>query len=79
MKQVRRITSAERGKNITVVGTVSATGAFIPPMIIYPRVRMNPHYLLDLSLEQLQQQILLVGLIQIFLCSSSPTFLVCPT
>jgi hypothetical protein len=31
MKQVVSITSAERGNNITVVGTVSATGTFIPP------------------------------------------------
>jgi hypothetical protein len=30
--QVERITSAERGKNITAVGTVSAAGTFIPPM-----------------------------------------------
>ncbi|GLV31395.1 hypothetical protein CBL_10774 [Carabus blaptoides fortunei] len=40
-KQVGRITTAERGKNITVVGTVSASGTFIPPMIIFPRLRMN--------------------------------------
>jgi hypothetical protein len=45
MKQVGRITSAERGKNVTVVGTISAAGTFIPPMIIYPRVRMNPQLL----------------------------------
>jgi hypothetical protein len=45
MEQVGRITSTERGKNITVLGTVSATGTFIPPMIIYPRVRMNPKLL----------------------------------
>jgi hypothetical protein len=38
MKQVGRITSAERGKNITVVGTASATGTSISPMIIYPRL-----------------------------------------
>jgi hypothetical protein len=45
MKQVGRITSALRGKNITVVGTVTAAGTFIPPMIIYRRVRMNPQLL----------------------------------
>jgi hypothetical protein len=33
MKQVGRIISAERGKNIAVVGAVSAAGIFIPPMI----------------------------------------------
>lgn len=41
-KQIGRITSAERGKNITMIGTISATGTFIPPFLIYPRVRMNP-------------------------------------
>lgn len=39
-KQVGIATSAERGKNITVVCCMSASGGYIPPMIIYPRKRM---------------------------------------
>lgn len=42
VKQIGRITSAERGKNITMIGTISASGTFIPPFLIYPRTRMNP-------------------------------------
>ena len=38
LKQVGAATSWERGKNITIC-CVSATGQYIPPMIIYPRLR----------------------------------------
>lgn len=41
-KQVGAATSWERGKNITIC-CVSATGQYIPPMIIYPRQRMQAH------------------------------------
>lgn len=44
-KQVGRATSAERGKTATVVASVNAFGSFIPPVLIYKRVRMNPHLL----------------------------------
>ncbi|KAJ4426133.1 hypothetical protein ANN_26942 [Periplaneta americana] len=44
-KQVRRITSLERGRNITMLACVSALGTFIPPFLVYPRVRMNPQLL----------------------------------
>jgi len=37
---VGQITSAEKGK--TAVCCASATGVFIPPMLIFPRVRLNP-------------------------------------
>jgi len=36
-KQVAKATSAERGVTITVVGCISATGVYIPPMMIFPR------------------------------------------
>jgi len=36
-KQVARASSADRGITITVVGCISATGVFIPPMLIFPR------------------------------------------
>lgn len=41
-KQVGRLTSLERGKNTTLLACVSATGTFIPPFVVFPRVRMNP-------------------------------------
>lgn len=44
-KQVGRITSLERGRNITMLACVSALGTFIPPFFVYPRVRMNPQLL----------------------------------
>ncbi|KAJ4425599.1 hypothetical protein ANN_27795 [Periplaneta americana] len=44
-KQVGRITSLERSRNITMLACVSALGTFIPPFLVYPRVRMNPQLL----------------------------------
>lgn len=41
-KRVGSITSYERGKNITVICAVSASGSYIPPMFIYSRQRMSP-------------------------------------
>ena len=38
---VGALTSAENGKTITAVCCVSALGNYIPPMIIFPRVRMK--------------------------------------
>ena len=39
-KKVWSVTSGERGKTHTVVTCVSAAGLSIPPMMIYPRVRL---------------------------------------
>ncbi|XP_030749703.1 uncharacterized protein LOC115877597 [Sitophilus oryzae] len=44
-KQVGRAISAERGKTATVVACVNAFGSFIPPVLIYKRVRLNPNLL----------------------------------
>lgn len=41
-KRVGSITSWERGKNITVLCTMSAAGSYIPPMFIFPRKRHSP-------------------------------------
>ncbi|XP_052739730.1 uncharacterized protein LOC112049361 [Bicyclus anynana] len=41
-KRVGSITSGERGKNVTAVCAVSATGVYIPPMLIFPRQRHSP-------------------------------------
>ena len=40
-KNVWSITSGEKGKTHTVITCVSASGFAIPPMMIYPRKRMN--------------------------------------
>ena len=41
-KQVGALTSAERGKLITAVVCMSAAGNYLPPMLIWPRVRTVP-------------------------------------
>lgn len=44
-KQVGKITSGERGQNVTVVCAMNASGcSFIPPMFIYPRQRINSSF-----------------------------------
>lgn len=40
-KNVWQVTSAKIGKTHTVMTCGSASGFAIPPMIIFPRVRMN--------------------------------------
>ncbi|XP_043478272.1 MFS-type transporter clz9-like [Leptopilina heterotoma] len=46
-KQVGAITSAERGATITVEICLSASGQYMPPMIIFPRKRMNPQLMIN--------------------------------
>lgn len=46
-KQVGALTSAERGATITVETCFSATGHYIPPMIIFPRKRMKPELMVN--------------------------------
>ncbi|XP_051156768.1 uncharacterized protein LOC127278881 [Leptopilina boulardi] len=45
VKQVGKLTSAERGQLITIALAVSATGSSIPPFFIFPRVRFQPRFL----------------------------------
>jgi hypothetical protein len=45
-KQVSQCVSAERGTLVTFCGIVTATGSAIPPVYIFPRVRMKHHFLL---------------------------------
>ena len=40
--QVGSVSSAERGVNTTLVCCTSASGNFVPPMIIFKRLRMHP-------------------------------------
>lgn len=41
-KRVGAVTSWERGKNVTVICAMSASGSFIPPLFIFPRQRHSP-------------------------------------
>ena len=41
-KGVGKITSYERGKNVTLICACNATGTYIPPHIVFPRKRSNP-------------------------------------
>lgn len=45
VRQVGRISSAERGPLVTVAFAVSATGNSVPPYFIFPRVNFKPHFL----------------------------------
>ena len=40
-KQVGGLTSAERGVNVTAMCCISASGMYLPPLLIFPRVRMK--------------------------------------
>ena len=40
-KQVGKITSAEKGETMTVLMAMSASGIYVPPMLIFKRRRMN--------------------------------------
>jgi len=40
-KQVEKLTSVERGRNVTVTFSMNATGRFPPPMFIFPREKMD--------------------------------------
>lgn len=44
-KQVGTLTSSERGELSTAVICMSASGIFVPPMLIIPRVRMKSQFL----------------------------------
>lgn len=40
-KQIGSVSSGERGVNTTFVGCTSASGNYVPPMLIFKRMRMN--------------------------------------
>lgn len=44
-KNVGVMTSVEKGRNVTVVCCVSASGFYVPPLFIYPRVRVSREFL----------------------------------
>ncbi|KAJ8934665.1 hypothetical protein NQ314_013231 [Rhamnusium bicolor] len=45
LKQVGQCVSAERGILVTFCGIITAVGTAIPPVYIFPRVRMKDAYL----------------------------------
>lgn len=44
-RQVGAVSSAERGSLVTVVTCMSATGHFIPPLLVFPRTNQKPELL----------------------------------
>nr|CAI5817341.1 unnamed protein product [Callosobruchus analis] len=46
-KQVGSITSAERGTTITIEICFSASGQYMPPMMVFPRKRIDPQLMLN--------------------------------
>lgn len=50
-RQVGKMTSAERGRNVTLMFCMSATGQFIPPLFIFPRKRMNDRLMIGAPAE----------------------------
>nr|CAI5833341.1 unnamed protein product [Callosobruchus analis] len=46
-KQVGSITSAERGTTITIEICFSASGQYMPPMMVFPGKRMDPQLMLN--------------------------------
>ena len=49
-RQIGKITSGERGKTVTAVCAYNAEGTFIPPLMIFPRVKMNERLIHDAPL-----------------------------
>ena len=44
-EDIGALTSVDKGKNITTVTCVSATGVYVPAMMIFRRVHMKPELL----------------------------------
>lgn len=43
-RQVGKLSSAEIGQNVTVTICFSAAGFYVPPLLIFPRARINPDF-----------------------------------
>lgn len=46
-KQVGRITAAERGTVVSMALAICANGSKVPPLLVFPRVRYQPHLIKD--------------------------------
>lgn len=44
-REVHKLSSAERGRLVTMVTCMSASGIFVPPMLVFPRKRMKQELL----------------------------------
>lgn len=51
VRQVGKLTSAERGKNVTILFCMSATGVYTPPFFVFPRKRMNERLMFNAPLD----------------------------
>jgi hypothetical protein len=51
VRQVGKLTSAERGKNITVLFCMSANGHYVPPFFVFPRQRMNDRLMINAPIQ----------------------------
>ena len=45
-KRVRKVMSGERGKTVTIICSMNASGRYLAPFMIYPRKTMNEHLLI---------------------------------
>lgn len=50
LNKVGTVTSTERGETVTAVVCISAAGSYMPPMLIYPRKRMQREFQTGLPL-----------------------------
>jgi hypothetical protein len=50
-RQVGKLTSGEKGRNVTVMFCMNASGQFIPLFIIYPRQKMNARLMIGAPAE----------------------------
>ena len=41
VRQVRKVSSGERGRNVTALCCMSAAGVFVPPLFVFPRKRLT--------------------------------------
>ncbi|CAK1588229.1 unnamed protein product [Parnassius mnemosyne] len=53
IRQVGKLTSAERGKNIIVLFCMSANGHYIPPFFVFPRQIMNERLMVNAPAESI--------------------------
>lgn len=65
-RQVGGLTAAERGRTVTTVICISASGLYMPPMLIFPLVKENKEYLIDKPAEAWPNLIKVAGCKQIY-------------
>ncbi|KAF2893176.1 hypothetical protein ILUMI_12998 [Ignelater luminosus] len=53
-RQIAALTSVERGATITIIACMSATGHFVPPLVIFPRTNMAQTLMKSAPSESMQ-------------------------